>query len=104
MPGSPAASVEHLLKEVQFTGKNVLAGQTGAASTPYAKVLFNYAWRPEARRSVGYASGGTFVQRWQLEVTFREVRDHLASLLSLLAVVVAWRWLRVEPEPEPARP
>lgn len=66
-PGTPAASNEHLLKEVQFSGKNVLAGQAGTASTPYAKVLFSYAWRPEARRSVGYASGGTFVQRFQLD-------------------------------------
>ncbi|WP_202844157.1 toxin TcdB middle/N-terminal domain-containing protein [Luteimonas saliphila] len=65
-PGTPAASVEHLLKEVRFTGKTVLAGQTGTALAPYAKVLFNYAWRPEAKRAVGYASGATFVQRWQL--------------------------------------
>ena len=65
-PGSPAASVEHLLAEVQFTGKTVLAGQAGSASAPYAKVMFNYAMRPEAQWGTGHASGGTFVQRWRL--------------------------------------
>jgi len=65
-PGTPAASVEHLLAEVQFTGKTVLAGQGGSASLPYAKVMFNYAMRAEAQRGTGYASGGTFVQRWRL--------------------------------------
>lgn len=67
-PGSPAASSEHLLAEVRFTGKTVLSGQSGTAQGPYAKVMFNYAMRPEAQRTTGYGSAGaTFVQRWRLD-------------------------------------
>lgn len=57
-----AGTGEHLISEIRYTGKTLLAGQSGAASAPYAKVVFNYAVRSAAKWSKGYASGGTFTQ------------------------------------------
>lgn len=39
---SGAGSDEYVLSEVRYTGKRVLPGQSGSASTPYARVLFGY--------------------------------------------------------------
>jgi RHS repeat-associated protein len=57
-----AGTGEHLVSEIRYTGKTVLSGQSGSASAPYAKVVFNYAVRPAAKWSKGYASGGTLTQ------------------------------------------
>jgi RHS repeat-associated protein len=57
-----AGTGEHLISEIRYTGKTVLSGQSGSASAPYAKVVFNYAVRPADKWSKGYASGGTLTQ------------------------------------------
>lgn len=57
-----AGTGEHLISEVRYTGKTILPGQSGSASAPYAKVVFNYAARPAAKWSSGFASGGTLTQ------------------------------------------
>lgn len=64
--GSAAGPAEHLIQEVRYTGKTVLAGQTGSALAPYAKIQFNYTSLPSAEWSQGYVSGGTRTQRWRL--------------------------------------
>jgi len=66
-PGTAAGSAEHLLREVRYTGKRVLPGQTGNASPPYARVVFNYTALPSAKWSIGYQPGGaTHTQRYRL--------------------------------------
>jgi RHS repeat-associated protein len=60
-PGG-AGTGEHLISEIRYTGKTVLAGQSGNSSAPYARVVFNYTARPAAKWSKGYASGGTLTQ------------------------------------------
>ncbi len=39
---SGAGSDEYVLSEVRYTGKRLLPGQSGMASNPYARVLFDY--------------------------------------------------------------
>jgi len=58
---------EHLLKEVRFTGKTMLPGQTGAAMLPYARIVFTYSARPAAEWSYAYQSGGRVVQSRRLD-------------------------------------
>lgn len=58
---------EHLLKEVRFTGKNVLAGQSGPARLPYARIIFNYVAKPTDQWIYGYQSGGRIVQSRQVD-------------------------------------
>lgn len=62
-----AGTGEHLISEIRYTGKTVLTGQSGSASAPYAKMVFNYAVRPEAQWSKGYASGGILTQSRRLD-------------------------------------
>lgn len=57
-----AGTGEQLISEVRYTGKTVLPGQTGSASAPYARVVFNYGVRAASKWSNGYASGGTLTQ------------------------------------------
>ncbi|SDQ92661.1 FG-GAP-like repeat-containing protein [Pseudoxanthomonas sp. CF125] len=57
-----AGTGEHLISEIRYTGKTILVGQSGSASAPYAKVVFNYAVRPAAKWTKGYASGGMLTQ------------------------------------------
>ncbi len=61
-----AATREHLIGEVRYTGKIVLAGQAGSAQSPYARLIFNYTARPTGQQSRGYASGGTLDQTQRL--------------------------------------
>jgi RHS repeat-associated protein len=66
-PGSAAGAAQHLLKQVSFTGKNVLPGQPGSALAPYASVIFNYASQPSADWGLGYSPhGATHTQRFLL--------------------------------------
>ncbi|RMH88121.1 hypothetical protein EBB59_12165 [Lysobacter pythonis] len=58
---------EHLIHEVRYTGKRVLAGQGGAAQAPYAKLRFNYSARPAEQWGQGYASGGLLAQTRRLD-------------------------------------
>lgn len=58
---------EHLLKEVMYTGKTVLPGQTGSALAPYARIVFNYTVRPTTEWSYGYQAGGRIVQSRRLD-------------------------------------
>ena len=65
-PGTAAGGAEHLIQEVRYTGKTVLAGQSGGASAPYAKIQFQYTSMPSPEWGLGYVSGGTRTQRWRL--------------------------------------
>lgn len=65
-PGG-AATREHLISEILYTGKTVLSGQTGSAKAPYAKVSFNYGVRAAAQQAKGYSSGGTLDQTRRLD-------------------------------------
>lgn len=58
---------EQLISEVRYTGKKVLSGQSGSASAPYAKVMFNYSARPTTQFEYRYASGGQYVQSRRLD-------------------------------------
>ncbi len=58
---------EHLLKQVNFTGKTVLPGQTGSAQAAYAKIVFNYSARASDKWAKTYASGGLLVQSRRLD-------------------------------------
>ena len=58
---------EQLISEVRYTGKKVLSGQSGSASAPYAKVVFNYSARPTTQWEYRYASGGQYVQSRRLD-------------------------------------
>jgi RHS repeat-associated protein len=58
---------EHLISEIRYTGRIALPGQATGASAPYAKLVFNYAARPAAQWSKGYASGGTLTQTRRLD-------------------------------------
>lgn len=50
---------EHLLSKVRYTGKTVLPGQSGAAKTPYAEIVFEYDTSgAQSRDVVAYAAGG----------------------------------------------
>ncbi|MDO5610583.1 MAG: toxin TcdB middle/N-terminal domain-containing protein, partial [Pseudomonadota bacterium] len=65
-PGS-AGAAEVILKEVRYTGKNVLPGQTGMALAPYARLIFNYTELPASQWSLGYsAQGARHTQRQRL--------------------------------------
>ncbi len=57
-----AGTGEQLISEVRYTGKTVLPGQSGSASAPYARVVFNYGVRAASKWSKGYASGGVLTQ------------------------------------------
>ena len=58
---------EQLISEVRYTGKKVLSGQSGSASAPYAKVVFNYSARPTTQWEYRYASGGQYLQSRRLD-------------------------------------
>lgn len=62
-----AGAAEHLLSEVQYTGKTVLPGQVGSAMLPYAKIAFHYTSLPSTKWGLGHSAGGaTHTQRWRL--------------------------------------
>lgn len=58
---------EQLINEIRYTGKTVLAGQSGSAQLPYAKLMFTYSARTTAQMSKGYASGGPLSQTRRLD-------------------------------------
>lgn len=58
---------EQLISEVRYTGKKVLSGQSGSASAPYAKVVFNYSARPTTQWEYRYSSGGQYLSSRRLD-------------------------------------
>lgn len=63
---SGAGTGEHHIREVRYTGKVALSGQS-TASAPYAKVQFNYSTLPAAQWSRGYLAGGQVTTTRRLE-------------------------------------
>jgi RHS repeat-associated protein len=61
---------EHLLREVRYTGRAALPGQTAPARVPYAKIAFGYSLRSASSRGKGYQSGGVLTQAHQLDAVF----------------------------------
>lgn len=61
-----AAVGEQLIKEIRYTGKTVLSGQSGAAHAPYAKLLFNYTSISSGSRGIGYSGGGKLTRAHRL--------------------------------------
>lgn len=61
------AAGEQLISEVLYSGKTVLAGQSGSASAPYARVSFSYSLRAAGQQSKNYAYGGMLSQAHRLE-------------------------------------
>lgn len=59
-PGGQAG--EQLLRDVLFTGKIVLPGQSGSAQAPYARVRFNYEALDSVDQSIGFQAGSQFSQ------------------------------------------
>ena len=57
---------EQLIKEIRYTGKTVLSGQSGTASTPYAKLQFTYTNLTTAARGIGYSGGGQLTRAHRL--------------------------------------
>ncbi len=57
---------EHLLAELRYTGKVLLAGQTGSSHAPYASLKFVYAERAALEQSTGYVAGGITYQAYKL--------------------------------------
>lgn len=62
-----AGTGEHLISEIRYTGKVALPGQSGASVAPYARVVFNYAARPELDWGRSYAAGGVYTHSRRLE-------------------------------------
>lgn len=64
---------EYIVREVRYTGKRVLSGQTDAngqpavATLPYARVLFNYSAAVAADRQEGWLAGSRLAQSRQLD-------------------------------------
>ncbi len=73
---APESQGEHLISKVRYTGKVVLPGQTGAASAPYAEVVFNYTENLFDTRA--YVAGGLIRSRRRLESIGSSV-DHTYS-------------------------
>ncbi|WP_448245172.1 FG-GAP-like repeat-containing protein [Pseudoxanthomonas mexicana] len=65
-PAGPGTG-EHLISEIRYTGKVALPGQSGATVAPYARVVFNYAARPELDWGRSYAAGGVYTHSRRLE-------------------------------------
>ncbi|NCT70116.1 MAG: hypothetical protein GXC75_04175 [Xanthomonadaceae bacterium] len=63
---SGAGTGEHHIREIRYTGKVALAGQS-VSSAPYAKVQFNYSTLPSAQWSRGYFAGGMVTATQRLE-------------------------------------
>ena len=61
-----ANSGEHVIKEIRYTGKIALSGQS-VTLPPYAKLQFNYSTRPATAQSLGYVSNGTVRGSQRLE-------------------------------------
>jgi RHS repeat-associated protein len=57
---------EHLIKEVRYTGKVALSGQT-IALNPYARIVFNYSLRAAVDQGKGYQGGGQLTQAHRLD-------------------------------------
>jgi hypothetical protein len=57
---------EHLIKEVHYTGKTKLSGQTVTRS-PYARIAFRYSARPSTEWGKGYQAGGLLTQAHRLD-------------------------------------
>ncbi len=60
------ATGEHLLREVRYTGKLPLAGQSVSVA-PYARIIFNYGIRNATAQSKGFQGGGLVTQAHRLE-------------------------------------
>lgn len=58
---------EHLLKEVAYTGKTNLPGQSGPTLAPYARLAFSYALLPTPQHEKGYLAGGLMTRAHRLE-------------------------------------
>ncbi|SDQ63855.1 RHS repeat-associated core domain-containing protein [Pseudoxanthomonas sp. CF385] len=65
-PGAANTGEIHV-REVRYTGRAALAGQSTGASAPYAKVQFNYTTLPTAQWSRGYVAGGVVATTQRLE-------------------------------------
>lgn len=61
-----ANSGEHLIKEIRYTGKVALPGQS-VSLAPYAKIQFNYSTRPATRQTSGYVAGGSVLGSMRLD-------------------------------------
>lgn len=57
---------EQLIKEIRYTGKTVLPGQSGSARAPYAKIQFKYSALSTGSRGIGYSSGGQLTRAHRL--------------------------------------
>ncbi len=62
---SGTGSDEYVLSEVRYTGKRVLPGQSGSASGPYARVLFDYS-ADTVFQQRGWQSGSQVAQTRRL--------------------------------------
>ncbi|GIX40042.1 MAG: hypothetical protein KatS3mg128_1091 [Silanimonas sp.] len=73
-PGGADAPGEQIISEVRWTGKMVLSGQSGSASAPYARLVFDYLTRPPVEWERGFISGGRITQS-QLLIGVRSYGD-----------------------------
>lgn len=73
---SGLGSDEYVLSEVRYTGKRVLSGQTGTASNPYARVLFDYTADTPYQQK-GWLAGAQVAQTRRLDSI--KVQDPYAS-------------------------
>ena len=90
----PESQGEHLISKVRYTGKVVLPGQTGVASTPYAEFVFNYSGNFFDNRA--YVAGGLIRSRSRLESIGSSV-DHTysGSFTSLRHYVMSYQRGRI---------
>ena len=64
---SGAGTGEQLIREIRYTGKVTLSGQSSAASAPYAKIQFNYTTLATTQWGRGYLAGGQVSGTQRLE-------------------------------------
>lgn len=89
-----ATKGEQILKEIQYTGKAVLPGQTGTATLPYASLVFNYSaqdffslsyvvasqhFQSQRLESITVRNGAVPVRHYQLSYTASPAQPTVTS-------------------------